>query len=278
MGALAGLNDLVNRATGGNSGTPENMMFSKWDRIAGTAITFLQNRMYSLWAFDGHPGAGVTPGGTAAVPDSTTNGGLKQTGPGVSRQKWMTSFQNWGSAGQGSLLVYDRLLHIGGLSGTVTTPQTVGGAITRYTGSNSWNNQVWFEIYSSIGTTTTTITMSYTDQDGNAGITSVATAFGGTTHGVQGRAQPLNLAAGDTGVRAVASVTLAATTGTAGDFGITILRPLAELPFLAIGGGGLVEYVDMLPEIFPGACLAFMFIPHTVSRLGILGAASFVES
>lgn len=277
MGALTDLSALVNRATGGNSGTPENLVFSKWDRIAGTAIVMLQNRIYSLWGFDGHPGAGVAPGGTAVVPDNTTNGGLKQADPGGGRQKWMTSFQNWGSNGQGSIMVYDRLLHISGLSGTVTTAQTVGGSITRYTGAAAWNNQAWFEIYSPVGGTTTTISMSYTDQDGNSA-TSPAVAFGGTNHNAQGRAQPFNLASGDTGVRGVTNVTVAATTGTAGDFGVTILRPLIELPILAQGGGGLVNYIDIIPEIFPDACLAFMWVPHQVARLGILGAAGMLEA
>lgn len=277
MGALADLNDLVNRATGGNSGTPENIMCSKWDRIAGTAIVMLQNRPYSLWGFDGHPSAGVAPGGTAVVPDNTTSGGLKQADPGGGRQKWMTSFQNWGSNGQGSILVYDRLLHISGLSGTVTTAQTVGGSITRYTGSAAWGNQAWYEIYSAVGATTTTISMSYTDQDGNSA-TGVATTFGGANFNPQGRAQPMNLASGDTGVRGVTSVTLAATTGTAGDFGVTIVRPLLELPIFAFGGGGMATYFDLIPEIFPDACLAFMWMPHTVSRLGILCAAGMVEA
>lgn len=277
MGALGGLDDLVNRATGGNSGTPESIHFTKWDRIAGTAITFLQNRYQSLWAHDGFPGAGAAPGGTAVAPDNTTDGGLKQSDPGGGRQKWLLNVENWLSNGQGSIMVYDRLLHISGFSGTVTSAQNVGGSITRYTTTEAWNNQAWIEIYTAIGGTGTTVTMSYTDQDGNSA-TSPATTIGGTNFQGQGRMIPLPLASGDTGVRGVTSVTLAATTGTAGDFGVTILRPLIEIPILQIGGGGMIDYLAAIPEIKTDACLAFMFLPHTVSRLGIGGAVRMLEA
>lgn len=277
MGAITGLDDFVNKQTGGNNGNPENIWFSRWDRAAGTSITFLQGRPYSLWLLDGQPSAGVAPGGTAVVPTNVTDGGLKQTDPGGGRQKWLTSMQCALSASQGSLLVYDRLLHISGLSGTVTTAQTVGGSISRYTTTEAWGNQAWYEVYSSVGATQTTISMSYTDQDGNSA-TGVATPFGGANFGPQCRMQPLNLAAGDTGVRGVTSVTLAATTGTAGDFGVTIMRPLMELNITSIGGGGLISYIENIVEIKTDACLAFMFIPHTVARCSLLGAIGTVEA
>lgn len=276
MGSLASLDDLVNKSTGGNNGTPQTIWFHKWGLVAGTAITFLQNRYASLWTFDGQPSGGSAPGSVAA-PNNDTIGGLRQTDPGGGRQKWMTSFQNWLSSGQGSVLLYDRLLHVSGLSGTLTTAQPVGGGITRYTGSESWNNEIWYEIYSPIGSTATTITASYTDQDGNLA-TSVATTIGGTNHSGQTRAEPLKLAAGDTGVRGVASVTLAASTGTAGDFGITILRPIAELNFLQVGGGGLISYLELVPEIKTDACLALMYTPHSTARLGIGCAISMIEA
>lgn len=276
MGSIASLDDLVNKATKGNNGNPESIWFTRWDRIAGTAITFLQNRYYSLWTFDGQPSAGVAPG-AVSVPDNTTPGGLRQTNPSGGRQKWMTSLGSFLTNGQGSLLIYDRLLHISGLSGTVTTAQTVGGSITRYSSPEAWNNQAWYEVYSPVGATQTTITMNYTDQDGNSAV-SPAVAFGGATYGVQGRAQPLALAAGDTGVSGVTNVTLAATTGTAGDFGITILRPLMELNIMSVGGGGLISYYENIAEIKTNACLGMIWMPHTVARLSLGGFMGTLEA
>lgn len=276
MGAISGLDDLVNKATGGNNGNPENIWFSRWDRIAGTAITFLQNRYYSLWTFDGQPSAGAVPG-AVAVPDNTTSGGLRQTNAGGGRTKWLTSLQNALTNGQGSLLVYDRLLHIGGLSGTVTTAQAVGGALTRYATTEAWGNQVWYEIYSDIGATGTTLTMNYTDQDGNSA-TSGTAAIGGANFQGAGRAQPIPLASGDLGVRGVTDITLAATTGTSGSFGITIMRPLVELNVAMIGGGGVLGWLENISEIKPSACLSMIWTPHTTGRLGIMGAAATLEA
>lgn len=276
MGAFADLDDLVTKGTGGNNGTPESIWFTRWDRVAGTVISFLQNRFYSLWTMDGQPSAGLAPGAVSA-PTNTTDGALKQADPGGGRAKYITTFQNFLSGGHGSLMIYDRLLHVSGLSGTVTTAQTVGGAITRYTGAESWNNQAWFEIYSAIGATATTLSMNYTDENGNAKV-GPGTPIGGTAFAEQCRMQPMRMASGTTGVRAVADVTLTATTGTAGDFGITIIRPLLELNIMNIGGGGCMTFLENIAEVKPGACLACMFTPHTVARCSVGAMIGMLEA
>jgi hypothetical protein len=277
MGAITDLDTLVNLTTDGGAVAAERIWYQRWDRIAGTQITFIQNRDYSMWTFDGAPSAGVAPG-AVAIPDNTTAGGLKQANPSGGRQKWLHAFGNWLTNAQCSVMIYDRLLHISGLNGTLTSAQTVGGSITRYTGSESWNNQVWVEIYSPIGATATTLSMNYTDQDGNSASSGSVTVIGGATRAAQGQAFQVNLASGDTGVRGVTDVTLSATTGTAGDFGITILRPLLQLNATQVGGGGLVGYLEAIPEIKSNACLAIMMTPHSiaVNRLGLY--AGMVEA
>ncbi len=277
MSAIADISDLVNRATGGSSGTPESIWFTKQDRIAGATATLIPGRWHSLWMFDGQPGGGATPPTTAAAPDNTTAGSLKQTDPGGGRQKWLTSCGNWHSFEKGVLCIYDRLLHISGLSGTVTSAQTVGGSITRYTGTEAWGNEAWFEIYTQVGATAVTATVLYTDQDGNA--SSTTHGFGATNNREQARATKIPLAAGDSGVRGVTSVQLLATTGTAGDFGITIARPLLYLPINEAGGGGLVQYLDMLNEIKTGACLALAWHhAGTIARARIGGCIGMLEA
>ena len=76
MGAIADLDSLLNLTTDGGTVAGDRIWMHKWDRVAGTQITFLQNRDYSLWTFDGQPSAGVAPGGTARIPTNTTDGGL----------------------------------------------------------------------------------------------------------------------------------------------------------------------------------------------------------
>lgn len=278
MGALAGLDDLVNRATGGNSGTPENIWWGKIARIGGIFTTNIQNREYSLWMFDGQTAVAATPPTTAANPDATTDGGLKQANPGGGRQKWLTGIGCWYCTTPASFILYDRLLHISGLSGTVTTAQTVGGTLSRYTGAASWGNQAWIEIYSPLGATATTVTMTYTNELGVSGQVSPTTIIGGTAYAEAGRAWQIPLAAGDLGVRSIQDVTLAATTGTAGNFGITIARPLALFSGGDIGVGGHMTYLEQLPEVLTDACLALIAIPHLTVAPGFSGVISMVEA
>lgn len=278
MAAIASLSDLVNRLTGGSSGTPESIWFHKQARVAGaSAPALLAGRPTSLWRYDGSPSAGVAPT-TVANPDNTTAGGLKQADPGGGRQKWMTSAWLTG-LNPGTLVLYDRLLHIGGLSGTNTGAQTVGGSLTRYT--NGLGNFVFVEIYTAIGATPTTVTMSYTDQGGASGNTSPAVVIGGTNHQGAERAILLPLAAGDTGVQAVASVTVLASTGTAGNFGVVVGHPLAvfDINNSGLGGGrSFAQGLPGLPEILTDACLAWLWIPQSTAAPEITGGVAFVEA
>lgn len=278
MGAFANKDELVERLTGGSSGNPQRIEWFRDVRIAGAApANYPAGRWNSLWRFQGVPSAAAAPGAVAA-PTNATDGALKQTDPSGGRQLWLTGGTVEASLGLGTLLLYDRLLHISGFSGTVTTPQNVGGALTRYTGAASVGNRVFIEIYTLIGATPTTITMSYTDQDGNAK-TSRATAIGGTGRREANMLIPLSLDDGDTGVRGVTSVTLAGTTGTAGDFGVTVARPLLMFPTPT---SGVVPPRNLfieppLVEVLSGACLAFAAAEMLVSLQQFSGHINLVE-
>lgn len=282
MTALLDLSDLVNKATGGNSGTPDNLFFHKVARVAGAAATApISGRPASLWTYDGLPAAGVAPG-AVEIPDRTTNGALKQANPGGGRQKFLYSAWACGLVA-GTLVLYDRLLHQSNLSGTTATAQTVQGtgsptpALTRYT--DGIGNMVWAEIYTIIGTTGSTISMSYTDQDDNVAA-SPAVAFGGTGFREVTRCIFLPLASGDTGVKTVRTVTHA-TTGTAGAYGITIGHPLAYIGIGMPGGSGWRDFstgLPGIPEVATDACLAFLWIPTTTTVPEVFGGLSMLES
>jgi hypothetical protein len=278
MAAITDLSDLINRSTGGNSGTPENLFFHKQARIAGAAATApIGGRPSSLWLYDGQPCAGAVPT-TVAVPTNATNGTLKQTTPGGSREKWLTQFWATGFV-SGTLLLYDRLLHIGGLDATVTTEQTVGGTITRNTGGVG--NFVFAEIYTTIGTTARTITMNYTNQAGTDSRTSAAVAIGSTSFREATRCIFLPLQSGDSGVQEVAGVTLSASTGTAGEFGVTIGKPIAYAPIGVGGGCGFRDFTTGLPGlplIDDDAALALIWFAVAGTTPEFFGGASFIEA
>jgi hypothetical protein len=281
MPALTDISDLINRQTGGNNGTPENLFFFKTPRISGVAPTAPNSgRMLSLWQFDGMPASGSAPT-VGAIPTRTTTGAISFTAPGGAREKWLINVGIQSLTG-GVYLLYDRLFHIGNLSGTSTTDQSVQGspaspALTRNT--TGAGNMVFYEIYTAIGNVSTTLTMTYTDQDGNAGQTSTIN-IGATGFSSQTRMQRIPLAAGDTGVREVEKIRLTASTTTAGNFGITIGQPLAWIPVGIAGGGGWRDYTTGLPgipAINPDACLSLALIPTAGTAPEIFGCLGMVE-
>lgn len=282
MAALTDLSDLINRQTGGNNGTPENLFFHKVPRIAGAAATApIAGRGCSLWQYDGMPAGGAVPT-VAAIPDRTTVGALPFTPPGGTREKWLIG-ASIAPLVSGVFLLYDRLFHIGGLSGVLTTAQTVQGAhpgtpaLTRNVGGAG--NMAWYEIYTAIGTTSATLTMTYTNQAGTESRTSTVN-IGATGFNAATRAQRIPLAAGDTGIRSIQQVQLSASTTTAGNFGITIAQPLAWIPVGAAGVMGWRDYTTGLPgipAIGPDACLALMFIPSAATAPELFGSLAFVE-
>jgi hypothetical protein len=281
MAAITDLSDLIHRQSGGSNGTPNNLFFNKVPRVAGVAATApIIGRPASLWTYDGMPSGGAVPT-VAAIPDRTTTGAIPFTAPGGSRDLHLIG-ASITPLTAGVYLLYDRLFHRGGLSGTSTADQTVQGspaspALTRNTGGAG--NIAWYEIYTIIGTTSTTLTMTYTNQAGTAAKTSTinigATGFREIT-----RAQRIPLAAGDTGIQAIEKVKLTATTGTAGNFGITIAQPLAWIPVGVAGTAGWRDYTTGLPGIpviNPDACLSLMFIPAAATAPEVWGCLATVE-
>ena len=281
MAAITDLSDLINRQSGGNSGTPENIFFHKVPRVAGVAATApVSGRGCSLWTYDGMPAGGAVPT-TGAIPDRTLQGAIPFTPATGGRDKHLIG-ASITPLTAGVYLLYDRLFHEGGLSGTSTAAQTIQGstptpALTRNTGGAG--NIAFYEIYTIIGTASTTLTMTYTNQAGTGSRTSTinigATGFREVT-----RMQRIPLAAGDSGIQAIEQIQLTATTGTAGNFGITIAQPLAWIPVGAAGTMGWRDYTTGLPGIpviDPNACLALMFIPSAATAPELFGSLATIE-
>lgn len=233
----------------------------------------------SEWIQAGIPAAASTPG-AAAICDRTTTGALGQNNKGGTEQRaWLRKFRQ-GASGlstQGAIMLVDRLAHVGGLSGIVTTAQTVGfPALTRYTsGAGVW---AAIEVYTAIGATGTTATISYTNTVPTAGRTSPAIVVGGTGFQNARTILPFGYASGDTGITAVASVTLAATTGTAGNFGVTLFKTLGWWPVNNStpyqSRGTPVDLPGHVPAIPDDACLQFLHFgtgqttTHLTAQLG----------
>jgi hypothetical protein len=186
-------------------------------------------------------------------------------------------FNTSGQAGATAVAI-DLLNVSGGLDGTVTTEQTTNlptAALTRHTGGDGVF--IGIVIYSTLGTTATTISVRYTNQAGTPNRTSTVTSFGGSAFRETGRLIQIPLQAGDTGVRSVQGVTVTATTGTAGNFGVCLFKPLTgfsldsttgTMPLDAVSSGGMI---GSMAEFDDDACLTFMaFTPISQNINGAL--------
>lgn len=174
------------------------------------------------------------------------------------------------SGGAHTLIVVDLLNISGGLSGIVTTEQTTNlptAPLTRYT--NGEGVFAGLIIWAGIGGTVATASINYTNQNGISERISPLASFSssnGSDRSV-GRIFLMPLAFGDTGVQSVKSVTLSGSTGTAGNFGLILFKPLSMIA-LNTGASALdavssAGFVGSLSTIFPSACLSGILSPGT---------------
>jgi hypothetical protein len=266
-GDIANLDTLVSKRTGGSNGNPQYPDFHKEWRSGGAAQTTpVGNQWHSLWTLEGRPCHGAAPGAWAN-PVKTTAGAWQQANAGGGRALRMYRVGALLST-PGMLVVYDRLGANSGLNGTLTSAQNINGGaaatISRYTTGE--RNELWLEIYTALGSTATTATVVYTNQAGTTLRTSAAVTIGAANRNESGRIIKVSLAQGDYGVRDVTSVTLAASTLTAGDFGVTIARPLFYIPIAVLNAGTSSYFMNgPFPKIQTDACLALAYIADTTT-------------
>jgi hypothetical protein len=256
--------------------------------VMKTAPTSVLGRTFSSWTTAGIPTTGAAPT-TAAVPTRATTGALGQINP-TGTRRIIDFVVAWSRATGGMVTICDRLSHQGGLSGTTAGAQTTNlptAALTRYT--SGVGVMAGLDIYTVVGTTQTTVTASYTNQAGTAGQVAPLQLFGNTGFREASLRLLLPLVAGDTGVRAVASVSLTASTLTAGNFGVTLFYPLISIPIDYMGRPASFcvpqhEHDDSpfmkytwLPQIQTDACLEFLAWTAGTSYSLMAGLIRFAE-
>ena len=240
----------------------------------------------SMWRSTGQPGQGAIPGAAAVCNNALTGaiGFAQQTSPSTSYGAYLEAvFSNSAMA----LEIHDRLMHMGGLSGAVSTAQTVGidlngvtadNMVARIGDSNFSDVQWWLEWYTATGGSAATATVAVTYNDGTTGTLSASLAATRPASFML----PLNglipSAAAGKFIRGVTSVTLSATTGTAGSFGVTATRirmsqscPLANFKsssdWAALG----------LPRIENSACLFPVALTSTTSTGTVRGGGKIAH-
>ena len=129
--------------------------------------------------------------------------------------------------------------------------------------------QWWLEIYTALGATGVNATVAVEYNDGSTG-NLAAIALGATPRA--GRLYPLISAVAGKFIRAVTGVTLSATTGTAGNFGITATRSRTSVSAPLLNKTEVFDWAQLgLPNIPNDSCLMMLMLCATTSTGTVRG-------
>ena len=246
------------------------------------------NSYCSLWRATGQPGQGAIPTVVATCNNTTvgTIGFNQQMSPSTSYGAYLEIAT--GNAAM-TMELHDRLANMGGLNGTLTTAQSVNLDLntllatdnidTRKGDANYSDVQWWLEWYTATGGTAVTATIVATYNDGTTGNLSVLSlvATRPASHMI-----PLNslIPSAQSGkfIRGIVSVTLSATTGTAGNFGVTVTRPRMTLSSPFANFKFIADWAQLgLPEIYNSSAIFPIVLTSTTSTGTVRGGGKIAH-
>jgi len=251
-------------------------------------VNTASNQFHSLWRATGQPGQGAIPTSVATCNDTTVGcfGFAQQTAPATS---YLALLEPACTASAMTLEIHDRLAAMGGLVGNVATAQTVNLDLdtllatdnidARKGDANYSDVQWWLEWYTDTGATAVTATVNVTYNDGSTGsLTGVALGATRRASFMASLNGSIPAAAAGKYIRGVNTVTLSATTGTAGNFGVTATRYRAGM-FIPIASARFTaNWADLgLPEIHNDSCLFSLALYSSSSGAAFRGTGKIAH-
>jgi hypothetical protein len=275
--AFQALDHMIQKVSGGN--------FYRWDWSAVIPATLTASRWYDLSSTMRSQPANAWAGTSLAwrtCDESTGNGtqifGMPHGGNVSTATKHVITATGGSgtSTALGVLQLIDMQGYWPGISTASASAQTLTGTPSlRYT--NGAGCRLYWVQTVAAGATPHNIALSYTNTAGTPGqalgrtVSMTASAIvnhishSGTAAGNIGPFLPL--AAGDTGVQNVASVTFSASSG-AGSGALVLAKPLLTIPLTTgflLTERDCISMLPSLPEIKDGACLTWMFYTHAAT-------------
>ncbi len=229
-------------------------------------------RFYSPFYVAGRPGAAVAPSpGIGGAALTTYAGQIPFTNPGAGNS-YLLRFAGACNVA-GTLLVCDRLWHNSGINVTLNTSQTVNSAAWPARDSdgstNGANVMIGAEVSTVMGAGTPTWTMGYTNSAGTAG-RSIVTAAQTATMAV-GSFIPIQLAAGDVGVRSIQTWQQSATM-TSGVYHLVAYRVLARLPILLANIDNALDAISGgFPRLYDNTVPFLLWLPSVTTAPQLQG-------
>jgi hypothetical protein len=253
----------------------------QYPRIFSKAVTgtMVAGRPHSLFYLAGMPGAATAPSpGMAGAALTSYAGQIPFSNPG-SGNTYLARFQGMATIA-GTLVLADRLWHNSGITVTTTTAQTVNSAAWPARDVSASTNgdgvRIGLEISTATGAGAATPTISYTDESGNAGSTgAMEVAYAASS--IAGTFYPFTLAAGDTGVRSIQSVTLSVSM-TSGTVHLVAYRELARLELTAANVSNAIDAITSgFPRLYDNTVPFIFFIPSTTTTSNISGHVIYTQ-
>lgn len=229
----------------------------------------------SLWTAAGMPAAGAAQGSlNGANCDDSTTGAFPLTNAGSGNSLYLLRALASGLVVPGTLLLFDRIWHNSTMSGTATGANAITQpSLPARVVDNGLGCRLGVEVFSSWGTTAVTLTITYRDSADDVDRTMTLTTVvpGGSGAPAAGTFVELPPATA-LGVKRVVSYGWSATTGTAGNFGLVVYRPIARIPIPFVGGSLPLDFAALgMPQILNDACLALAWTGNATTAQGIYG-------
>lgn len=265
MPGFSGIDDLVSEVTA--NGKLDTWDFYKYP----TSLTTTNGAWFSLWTCSGNPGAGATPATTPGT--SYTNGAGGIEFPDRSTDlRFLTALYAALSTG-GTLMAYDRLVAVSGISLTSTGDKTISSAsLPRYT--DGVGVQAWVELTAASSVTNPTLSMNSYTNENNTGSRAGSTRQFVTASNTAGTMYRLNLQAGDHGVRAISTINVATAT-TGATCNVVLLRPIGFLSTTSatFNARDFVLSYQQYNRIYDGATIALAYLSSSNAiSLSVWGA------
>jgi hypothetical protein len=238
----------------------------------------------ALWRATGTPGQGAIPAG-AAVIDNTLTGAINFTQPTGGAASYFARLQAVAGNSNTDILIYDRLAHMGGLSGVTTGNQTVNvdvsgssSNLANRRGASDYSDVTWWwEIYTDIGTTGQTCTVTYTNGGGTGSRTTTFSLGGASPLNQDSRTFQI-IGSGGEFIQSIQTVSIGTSTGTAGSWGITARRLLTTVTLPLANNGVVYDWMQAgFPRIHDSACLEIVMICGTTSTGTLVGSFRVVQ-
>lgn len=252
-----------------------------WSAPISKTLSFTTDPyLYSLFAVAGTPGAGASPGtASGASCDDTTAGALRMQNAAGGSAVYLAGGDFFlGNVNDQpdtiQVVLFDRLVHTSELSGTSLIAQTVNSAALPARASSGEGVEAWMHVWSALGTTNATLTVTYTNTTPTGSRTGTITRSASGNFNQAGAMFPMQMQSGDTGVVSIQSAIWSGTTGTAGNFGFVLAKRIATLTITPTKSR--IDWHETgLPQVDNDACL-FAALAQFGTNLAFGGEFRFV--